>query len=43
VIASYLANRAAIVAALRRGLSTRWRPITAPATRRVLAAIIAAP
>jgi CHAD domain-containing protein len=42
-IASYLASREGIVATLRRSLSTQWRPITAPTTRRALAAIIAAP
>lgn len=43
VISRYLASREAIVAAQRRGLSAQWRPITAPATRRALAGIIAAP
>ncbi|MET0771975.1 MAG: CHAD domain-containing protein [Candidatus Limnocylindrales bacterium] len=42
-LSSYLASREALVATLRRGLSTQWRPITAPATRRALASIIAAP
>jgi CHAD domain-containing protein len=42
VLSSYLASREAIVAATRRGLSTQWRPITAPTTRRVVASIIAA-
>lgn len=43
VAAAYLASREAIVASLRRSLSTRWRPITTPATRRMLAGIIATP
>ena len=42
-LSSYLASREAIVATMRRGLSTQWRPITAPTTRRALASIIAAP
>lgn len=42
-VAAYLASREGIVASLRRSLSTRWRPITTPATRRMLAGIIAAP
>lgn len=43
VVAAYLASREGIVTSLRRGLSMRWRPITAPATRRMLAGVIAAP
>lgn len=43
VVSRYLASREAIVAAQRRGLSAQWRPMTAPATRRTLAGIIAAP
>jgi hypothetical protein len=43
VVARYLASREALVAALRRGISAQWRPMTAPATRRVLGGIIAAP
>jgi CHAD domain-containing protein len=42
-VANYLASREGIVAAHRRSLSTRWRPITAPTTRRALGAIVAAP
>jgi CHAD domain-containing protein len=42
-MASYLASREGIVTTLRRSLSTRWRPITAPTTRRVLGGIIATP
>ncbi len=42
-VGRYLASREAIVVAQRRGLSAQWRPITAPATRRMLAAVIAAP
>ena len=42
-LASYLASREGIVGTMRRGLSTHWRPITAPTTRRALASIIAAP
>lgn len=42
VVAAYLAGREGIVASLRRSLSTRWRPVTTPATRRMLAGIIAA-
>lgn len=43
VIGRYLASREALVAAQRRSLSAQWRPITAPATRRALATIVAAP
>jgi CHAD domain-containing protein len=42
-VVAYLASREGVVAAYRRSLSTRWRPITAPTTRRMLAAVIAAP
>ena len=42
-LSSYLASREMIVATMRRGLSPQWRPITAPTTRRALAAIIAVP
>ncbi|MFN8518263.1 MAG: CHAD domain-containing protein [Chloroflexota bacterium] len=42
-VVGYLASREAVVAAYRRSLSTRWRPITAPTTRRMLAGVIAAP
>ena len=43
VIARYLADQEGVVATLRRSLSTQWRPITAPTTRRMLAGIIVAP
>jgi hypothetical protein len=42
-LSAYLASRETIVATMRRGLSTQWRPITAVTTRRTLASIIAAP
>jgi CHAD domain-containing protein len=42
-VARYLADREAQVAALRRGIPAQWRPIVAPATRRGLAMVIAAP
>jgi CHAD domain-containing protein len=42
-LSSYLASRESAVATLRRGLSSYWRPITVPTTRRALAALIAAP
>jgi CHAD domain-containing protein len=40
-LSAYLADREAIVLTQRRTLSTRWRPITAPATRRMLAGLVA--
>lgn len=43
VVAAYLESREGVVAAQRRSLSLRWRTITAPATRRLLAGVIATP
>jgi CHAD domain-containing protein len=42
-VARYLASREGLVSTLRRSLGVQWRPLVAPATRRMLGGIIAAP
>lgn len=40
-VSAYLGDREGMVLTLRRTLATRWRPVTLPVTRRMLAGVVA--